>query len=84
MDNDGFIDLKEMAIIIEMMDDLDGVKPGEIRYDSNGNPEPLPSAQERAESLFSALDKDNDGSLTKKEFISGYTKRWLFYNLPGC
>ena len=28
VDNDGFIDLKEMSIIIEMMDDLDGVKPG--------------------------------------------------------
>ena len=94
VDNDGFIDLKEMTVIIEMMDDLDGIKPGfikrvlkyvfknrksltgEIRYDANGNPEPLPTATERAESLFSALDKDNDGCLTKTEFISGYTKRY--------
>ena len=30
VDNDGFIDLKEMTIIIEMMDDLDGIKPGII------------------------------------------------------
>ena len=50
---------------------------GEIRYDSNGNPEPLPTAFERAESLFSALDRDNDGCLTKKEFMSGYSKRSL-------
>ena len=50
---------------------------GEIRYDANGNPEPLPTAKERAESLFSALDKDNDGCLTKTEFISGYTKRYF-------
>ena len=64
-----------MSVIIEMMDDLDGVKAGEIRYDANGNPEPLPTAKERAESLFSALDKDNDGCLTKKEFITGYTRR---------
>ena len=28
MDNDGVIDLYEMAVIIEMMDNLDGVKPG--------------------------------------------------------
>ena len=68
-------DLKEMAIIIEMMDNIDGVKPGEIRYDGNGNPEPLPTAMQRAESLFSALDKDNDGCLTKKEFVTGYNKR---------
>ena len=33
------------------------------------------SPRERAESLFSALDKDNDGCLTKAEFVSGYTKR---------
>jgi hypothetical protein len=32
---------------------------------------------ERAESLFSALDRDNDGCLTKKEFMSGYSKRSL-------
>ena len=75
VNNDGMIDLREMSVIIEMMDDLDGVKPGEIRYDANGNPEPLPTAKERAESLFSALDKDNDGCLTKREFITGYTKR---------
>ena len=48
---------------------------GEIRYDANGNPEPLPTALERAGSLFSALDKDNDGCLTKAEFMTGYTKR---------
>ena len=48
---------------------------GEIRYDANGNPEPLPTAEERAQSLFSALDKDNDGCLTKQEFLTGYTKR---------
>ena len=90
VNNDGVIDLKEMAVIIEMMDNLDGVIPGyfshdirnntmisvgEIRYDANGNPEPLPTAEERAASLFSALDKDNDGSLTKQEFLTGYTKR---------
>ena len=28
MNNDGVIDLKEMAVIIEMMDNLDGVIPG--------------------------------------------------------
>ena len=31
MDNDGVIDLKEMAIIMETMDDIDGVKPGRIK-----------------------------------------------------
>ena len=51
------------------------IQTGEIRYDANGNPEPLPTAEERAESLFSALDKDNDGCLTKQEFLTGYTKR---------
>ena len=30
VDNDGFIDLREMTVIIEMMDDLDGIKPGNI------------------------------------------------------
>ena len=28
VNNDGVIDLKEMAVIIEMMDNLDGVIPG--------------------------------------------------------
>ena len=69
------LDLREMATIIEMMDDIDGVKAGEMRYDGHGNPEPLPSPAQRAESLFSALDKDNDGCLTKTEFVTGYTKR---------
>ena len=39
------LDLKEMSTIIEMMDNIDGVKPGEIRYDGHGNPEPLPTAR---------------------------------------
>ena len=34
-----------MSTIIEMMDNIDGVKPGEIRYDGHGNPEPLPTAR---------------------------------------
>ena len=59
--NDGVIDLAEMVTIIETVDDIDGVKAGEVRYDGNGNPEPVPSAKERAESLFSALDRDQVG-----------------------
>ena len=35
VNNDGVIDLKEMAVIIEMMDNLDGVIPG-IRFILNG------------------------------------------------
>ena len=32
VNNDGVIDLKEMAVIIEMMDNLDGVIPGSIHF----------------------------------------------------
>ena len=60
-----------------------------MEYDDNGNPDPAPSPMERAASLFAALDRNNDGSLTRsdrqpfimelprKEFVTGYTQRHL-------
>ena len=52
MDNNGVIDVNEMANIIETLDAIEGVKPGVIRYDENGNPVPIPETSQRAEELF--------------------------------
>ena len=80
-----------MANIIDTLDCIEGVEAGGVRFDEDGHPVDTPSAVERAGDLFlvmtlpllltlnphmsQALDKDNDGSLTKQEFLTGYTKR---------
>ena len=75
IDNDGLVDQREMAIIMETLDDIEGVKSGESQDDGNGNPDRIPTPLERAASLFAALDRNNDGSLTRKEFVASYTQR---------
>ena len=75
IDNDGLVDMKEMAVIMETLDDIEGVKSGETEDDGNGNPDHIPTPLERAASLFAALDRNNDGSLTRKEFVASYTQR---------
>ena len=75
IDNDGLVDQREMAIIMETLDDIEGVKSGESQDDGNGNPDRVPTPLERAASLFAALDRNNDGSLTRKEFVASYTQR---------
>ena len=66
MDNNGVIDIEEMAAIIETLDCIEGVKPGDqnvkawnfhksagvVRYDENGNPQAITSTKQRAEELF--------------------------------
>ena len=64
-----------MAIIMQTLDDIEGVKSGESQDDGNGNPDYIPTPFERAASLFAALDRNNDGSLTRKEFVASYTQR---------
>ena len=49
--------------------------PGDVTYDANGNPDPLQSPLDRAASLFSALDRNDSGSLTKQEFMEAYKQR---------
>ena len=75
IDNDGLVDQQEMAIIMQTLDDIEGVKSGEAQDDGNGNPDHVPTPFERAASLFAALDRNNDGSLTRKEFVASYTQR---------
>ena len=64
MDNNGVIDMEEMIVIIETLDSIEGVKPGEerkwekkifegvIRYDESGNPQKIASTRQRAEEIF--------------------------------
>ena len=65
MDNNGVIDIEEMVVIIETLDSIEGVKPGDrnveeknkitkgvIRYDENGNPQTIASTKQRAEEIF--------------------------------
>ena len=66
MDNNGVIDIDEMANIIDTLDCIEGVKPGKkykssldpsllpgvMRYDENGHPVAVSGAQQRAEELF--------------------------------
>ena len=68
-DNNGEIDIEEMANIIDTLDCIEGVHAGTLRYDENGHPIDTPSAKTRAEDLFSAIDKNNDGGLTLDEFL---------------
>ena len=75
IDNDGLVDLHEMAVIMETLDDIEGVKPGEAQEVAKGDPDHVPTALERAASLFAALDRNNDGSLTRKEFVASYAQR---------
>ena len=60
---------------MQTLDDIEGVKSGEPQDDGNGNPDYIPTPFERAASLFAALDRNNDGSLTRKEFVASYTQR---------
>jgi len=77
MDNNGVIDMEEMCVIIETLDSIEGVKPGVIRYDENGNPQTIASTRQRAEEIFKAIDKDNDGELNLEEFMESYARtRW--------
>ena len=68
MDNNGVIDMEEMIVIIETLDSIEGVKPGEtknwekifegvIRYDENGNPQTIASTRQRAEEIFKVRRK---------------------------
>ena len=52
IDNNGEIDLTEMANIIDTLDCIEGVVAGVVRYDENGHPVDTPSALQRAEDLF--------------------------------
>ena len=52
VDNNGEIDIEEMANIIETLDCIEGVQAGCVRYDENGHPVDTPSAKTRAEDLF--------------------------------
>ena len=51
-DNNGEIDIEEMANIIETLDCIEGVQAGAVRYDENGHPVDTPSPKTRAEDLF--------------------------------
>ncbi|XP_023337528.1 uncharacterized protein LOC111708396 [Eurytemora carolleeae] len=75
VDSNGVIDVKEMAAIIETLDCIEGVKPGVIRYDENGNPEPIADTKTRAMEIFAAIDRDCQGTLNEEEFIEAYKKR---------
>ena len=51
-DNNGEIDLEEMANIIDTLDCIEGVQAGVVRYDENGHPVDTPTAIQRAQDLF--------------------------------
>ena len=69
VDNDGIIDVYEMASIMETMECLD---TNECVLDDN-NTCPL----DRAQNLFNCIDHANELTLTKEEFIAGYLERSL-------
>jgi hypothetical protein len=48
---------------------------GEYSYDASGLAEAVATPQERAATLFRALDRHNLGVLTKQEFMEGYMQR---------
>ena len=52
LDNNGEIDIEEMANIIDTLDCIEGVQAGAVRYDENGHPVDTQSPKARAEDLF--------------------------------
>ena len=76
LDNNGEIDLEEMANIIDTLDCIEGVQAGVVRYDENGHPVDTPTALQRAQDLFLALDKPRDegAALSLEEFLDASTR----------
>ena len=70
VDNDGVIDVEEMATIMETMECLEYKDHTHVET-SIDDLSPL----ERAQNLFNCLEHENEGSLTKEEFIAGYLER---------
>ena len=70
VDNNGVIDVKEMAAIMETMEKLEY---RDIVVDSDNADDLTPL--KRAQNLFNCLDHENEGTLTKEEFIEGYLER---------
>jgi neurocalcin delta len=61
LDKNGAIDLQEMTNCIQAIYDMIG---------SNAR-QPIESAEVRAKSIFSQMDKNKDGGLTEEEFLQG-------------
>lgn len=72
VDNDGVIDVKEMAGIMEAMECLEYKDCNLLK--SASAVESM-SALERAQNLFNCIDHANEETLTKEEFIAGYLER---------
>ena len=70
MDNDGIIDVEEMASIMETMECLEFKDHSHV-VTTTDDLSPL----DRAQNLFNCLEHENEGSLTKEEFIAGYLER---------
>ena len=63
LDNNGEIDLAEMANIIDTLDCIEGVEAGAVTYDEDGHPVDTPSALQRAEDLFLVISASSCLSL---------------------
>lgn len=73
VDNDGVIDVKEMAGIMEAMECLE-YKDCNLSAASATAVDSM-SALERAQNLFNCIEHANEETLTKEEFIAGYLER---------
>ena len=69
IDGNGTIDVNEMTCIIEILDDLEGRKEGDIFLTEEGESEMLPSPLERAQCLLADIDLDNSGGISLEEFL---------------
>ena len=77
--------MEEMIVIIETLDSIEGVKPGEemekekemlegvIQYDESGNPQKIASTRQRAEEIFKVRK-----SFKQQKFVKSKS-----YNMPG-
>ena len=74
VDNDGIINVYEMADIMETMDCLDtreGNSGSADAYCDNLDDINLTTPLERAQNLFNCLDHEDEDTLTREEFIAG-------------
>ncbi len=73
VDNDGVIDVQEMAAIMSIMETMESK---DQEGSEASNIEQL-SAMERAQNLFKCIEHEHQDVLTKEEFVAGYLERNL-------
>ncbi|CAB4064891.1 NCS1 [Lepeophtheirus salmonis] len=69
IDRDGHLDIDELKEVFEILDNMNGIKPGSLIFDSNENPEIVLSPTERARNLFDLWNTDYQSFISFPDFM---------------